>query len=66
MDTSIKAALAANKHPETFICDTCGTTKHQDQTTTQRKGWPVCHWKTMKEYKPVDNEGTGSLDHIHW
>ena len=32
METSIKAA---NRHPETFICDECGTTKHQDQTTTQ-------------------------------
>ena len=67
MDTSIKEIFEANKHPETFVCDVCGTTKHQDQTTTQRRGWPICHRMTMKEYnRAADDEGTGSLDHIHW
>lgn len=66
MDTEIKAILEANRHPETFICDHCGRTKYQNQSDTQRKGWPVCHRMTMKAHKVDDDEGTGSLDHIHW
>ena len=63
MDISIEEILEVNKQPETFVCDVCGTTKHQDQTTTQRKGWPICHQMTMKGHnRTADDEGPGSQD----
>ena len=51
MDTSIKAILEANRQPENFVCNHCGGTKYQNQSDTQRKGWPVCHWQTMVPLK---------------
>jgi len=66
MDEAIRELLEKAKHPEIFICDTCGRTKYQSQSDTQRKGWPVCHRVTMKEHTAANIEGTGSLDHIHW
>ena len=45
-----------------FICEQCNTTRYG-----AKNGVPKCHMREMKEYKnTTDDEGTGSLDHIHW
>lgn len=45
-----------------FQCKLCGRTANGFEHKP-----PRCHRRAMGEYKrPVDDDGFGSLDHIHW
>jgi len=58
MDLALKPGKEQKKL--VYICEGCRTTRYGTADDV-----PKCHRMPMVEYAG-DNEGTGSLDHIHW